>query len=50
MGRVGVTVIYSRLLVVATHRDDVLIVGGEGDAVDAVLVPRKLSHAALSVL
>lgn len=50
MGRVGVTVIYSKLLVVATHRDDVLVVGGEGDAVDAVLVPRKLSHAALSVL
>ena len=55
MGRVGVTVIYSQLLVavvvvVATHRDDVLVVGGEGDAVDAVLVSRKLSHAALSVL
>ena len=44
------TVIYSQLLVVATHRDDVLVVGGEGDAVDAVLVPRELSHAALSVL
>ena len=53
MGRVGVTVIYSQLLVsvvVVTHRDDVLVVGGEGDAVDAVLVSRKLSHAALSVL
>ena len=48
------TVIYSQLLVsvvvVATHRDDVLVVGGEGDAVDAVLVPWELSHAALSVL
>ena len=52
MGRVGVTVIYSQLLVVvvATHRDNVLVVGGEGDAVDAVLVPRELGHAALSVL
>ena len=49
------TVIYSQLLdvvvvVVTTHRDNVLVVRGEGDAVDAVLVPRELSHAALSVL
>ena len=48
------TVIYSQplvvVVVVATHRDNVLVVGGEGDAVDAVLVPRELGHAALSVL
>ena len=50
MGWVGVTVIHSQLLIAATHRDDVLVVGGEGDAVDAVLVPREFSHTALSVL
>ena len=38
------------LLLVATHRDDVLVVGGEGDAVDAVLVPWELGHTGLSVL
>ena len=30
----------------ATHRDDVLVVGGEGDAVDAVLVAGELADAA----
>ena len=29
----------------ATHRDDVLVVGGEGDAVDPILVAGELGNA-----
>ena len=47
---VWVIVILPAVAVVVTHRDDVLVVGGEGDTVDAVLVTRELCHAALSVL
>ena len=30
-----------------THRDDILVVGGEGDTVDAVLVAGELGHTGL---
>ena len=30
-----------------THRDDILVVGGEGDTVDAILVAGELGHAGL---
>ena len=30
---------------ISTHRHNVFVVGGEGDAVDAVLVTRELGHA-----
>ena len=32
---------------IPTHRHNVFVVGGEGDAVDAVLVTRELGHAGL---
>ena len=32
---------------ISTHRHNVFVVGGEGDAVDAVLVTRELGHAGL---
>ena len=31
----------------STHRDDILVVGGEGDTVDAVLVAGELGHTGL---
>ena len=38
---------YDMKMRILTHRHNVFVVGGEGDAVDAVLVTRELGHAGL---
>ena len=38
---------YDMKMRIPTHRHNVFVVGGEGDAVDAVLVTWELGHAGL---